>query len=169
MAQALRITASDSVATLLGAAAAGETVEAGDDHVVAAGAVPKGHKIALVDLAARDPVIKFGFPIGHATRSIARGEHVHSHNLSTDLSGTLDYQYRPHPDSTPAPASTAMFQGYRRADGRVGTRNEIWILPTVGCVGRTAERIAKAAGPLVAGQVDGGFAFAPPFGGSQFG
>jgi altronate hydrolase len=169
VAQALRITASDSVATLLSDAAPGETVEAGAEQVVAAGAVPMGHKIAVADLAAGDPVIKFGFPIGHATRPIARGEHVHSHNLSTDLSGTLEYRYRPHGDVAAAPDSAATFQGYRRADGRVGTRNEIWILPTVGCVGRTAERIAKTAAPLVIGQVDGVFAFAHPFGCSQLG
>jgi altronate hydrolase len=169
VAQALKITAGDSVATLLGDAAAGDVVEAGNDRVIAAGPVPMGHKIAVTDLAAGDPVIKFGFPIGHATQPIARGEHVHSHNLSTDLSGTLEYRYRPHGDVAAAPASTAAFQGYRRADGRVGTRNEIWILPTVGCVGRTAERIAKTAAPLVEGQVDGVFAFAHPFGCSQLG
>jgi altronate hydrolase len=169
VAQALKITASDSVATLLSDAAAGDVVEAGSDRVIAAGPVPMGHKIAMADLAVGDPVIKFGFPIGHATQPIARGEHVHSHNLSTDLSGTLEYRYRPHADAPAAPVSTATFRGYRRADGRVGTRNEIWILPTVGCVGRTAERIAKTAAPLVAGQVDGVFAFAHPFGCSQLG
>jgi altronate hydrolase len=169
VAQALRITASDSVATLLGDAAAGEIIAAGAEQIVALAAVPMGHKIAMADLAPGDPVIKFGFPIGHATQPIARGGHVHSHNLSTDLSGTLDYRYRPHAVVAPVPATTATFQGFRRADGRVGTRNEIWILPTVGCVGRTAERIAKTAAPLVAGQVDGVFAFAHPFGCSQLG
>lgn len=169
MTQALRITAKDSVATLLDDVAAGETVMVEAGPLVAVGGVPRGHKIALVDLAPGDPVVKFGFPIGHATQAIARGEHVHSHNLATDLSETLDYRYHPQLAAAPVPASTATFQGYRRADGRVGTRNEIWILPTVGCVGRTAERIARAARRRVEDKVDGVFAFTHPFGCSQLG
>jgi altronate hydrolase len=113
--------------------------------------------------------VKFGFPIGRATALIRAGDHVHSHNLTTGLSGTLDYRYDPHAEPRAPTSGARTFLGYVREDGRVGTRNEIWILPTVGCVGRTAERIAAAAGPRHAGEVDGVHAFAHPYGCSQLG
>jgi len=167
--KALQISAGDSVATVLDDVVAGEEVVAGQERVTARADVPRGHKIALADVVAGAPVMKFGFPIGHATQPILRGDHVHSHNLATDLSGTLDYRYSPgeHQDASAAGGGT--FQGYVRADGRVATRNEIWILPSVGCVGRTAQRIAAAASQRFAGQVDGVHAFAHPFGCSQLG
>lgn len=132
------------------------------------GPVPRGHKVALLPIAAGDAVVKYGFPIGHATRAIAPGEHVHSHNLATALTGALDYRYTPVAPE-PAAASDATFRGYRRADGRVATRNEIWVLPTVGCVARTAERIAARSAETHAGAVDGIHAFQHPFGCSQLG
>jgi altronate hydrolase len=166
--RALQIDPADSVATLIDPVSAGESVEVRKAVLTARNDIPRGHKIALVDIAAGADVIKYGVPIGHATRAIAAGEHVHTHNLATNLSGTLDYRYRP-----TAPATTAgdmpTFQGYRRADGRVATRNEIWILPTVGCVGRTAQRIAALSAERHADAVDGVLAFAHPFGCSQLG
>jgi altronate hydrolase len=113
-------------------------------------------------------VIKYGFPIGHATQPIAPGDHVHTHNLATSLEAAADYRFE-----GAAAAGVARevpgFLGYRRADGRVGTRNEIWVIPTVGCVGRTAEKIAARASERHAGRVDGVHAFAHPFGCSQLG
>jgi altronate hydrolase len=169
MTTALKIHSADHVATLLEAAAAGETIEADGIPVVARADIPKGHKIALRDVATGENIIKFGFPIGRATAPIAIGDHVHSHNLATGLSGTLDYRYDPHADPRAVSPSARTFLGYVREDGRVGTRNEIWILPTVGCVGRTAERIAAQAGRRHAGEVDGVHAFAHPYGCSQLG
>jgi altronate hydrolase len=169
MTTALKIHSSDHVATLLEAAAAGERVEIGGAHVVARADIPKGHKIALRDIATGEEVVKFGFPIGRATAPIEAGDHVHSHNLATGLSGTLDYRYDPHAEPRAPTSGGPTFLGYVREDGRVGTRNEIWILPTVGCVGRTAERIAAEAGRRHAGQVDGVHAFAHPYGCSQLG
>lgn len=166
---ALKIHSSDHVATLLGPAAAGESVEIGGVRIVARVDIPKGHKIALTDIADGAEVKKFGFPIGRATAPIAVGDHVHSHNLATGLSGTLDYRYDPHAEPRAPTPDARSFLGYVRADGRVGTRNEIWILPTVGCVGRTAERIAAAAGRRHADEVDGVHAFAHPYGCSQLG
>jgi altronate hydrolase len=130
--------------------------------------VPKGHKVALRPIEVGAPVHKFGFPIGRATRAIAPGEHVHTHNVATALETSGSYAYRPAFEAAPA-ASGPSFLGYRRADGRVGTRNEIWILPTVGCVGRTAEKIAERAAKRFEGRVDGIHAFAHPFGCSQLG
>ncbi len=165
MTQALTIAPGDSVATLLEDAHAGDIV----GGVVLTADVPRGHKIALTALAPDQPVVKFGFPIGRARRAIRPGEHVHSDNLATGLSGTGSYTYDPIVPAAADARSAATFEGYVRADGRVGTRNEIWILPTVGCVARTAERIARQAGAALAGQVDGVHAFTHPHGCSQLG
>jgi altronate hydrolase len=132
--------------------------------------VPKGHKVALRDIAAGEAVHKFGFPIGRATADIATGEHVHTHNLATALRARNDYAWQPAGEAVqPQPAEASGFLGYRRADGRVGTRNEIWVIPTVGCVARTAEKIAARAAVRHAGRVDGIHAFGHPFGCSQLG
>jgi altronate hydrolase len=165
MSKALTIAAGDSVATLLEDSQAGESVAG----VVLTAAVPRGHKVALMPIAAGAPVIKFGFPIGRARCDIAAGEHVHSENLATGLSGTGSYHYAPRAVPPADAPSTATFEGYVRADGRVGTRNEIWILPTVGCVARTAERIAKRAAAALPPHIDGVHAFTHPHGCSQLG
>jgi altronate hydrolase len=130
--------------------------------------VGRGHKVALRPIASGEAVIKFGFPIGTATADIAPGEAVHSHNLATALETEGSYRRGAAPeahDPVPAPG----FLGYARADGRVGTRNEIWVLPTVGCVARTAQKIAARADAIHAGRVDGVHAFTHPFGCSQLG
>ena len=166
--RALQISPGDGVATVIDPVAAGEAVSVGDRTLIAAEPIPRGHKIAVADIAAGADVIKYGVPIGHATQPIAAGHHVHSHNLATNLAGTLDYRYRPAIPAL-APSDVPTFQGYRRADGRVATRNEIWILPTVGCVGRTAQRIAQLSADRHAGAIDGVLAFPHPFGCSQLG
>ena len=159
---AFQVDPRDDVAAALREIKAGESVLG----VTAIQDIPMGHKIALHDLAEGQPVLKFGFPIGHATRAIRVGEHVHTHNVATSLEGAGAYLYRPAPDpAEPGPVPT--FHGYVRADGRVGTRNEIWILPTVGCVARTSTKIAEIANRQAAGRVDGVHAFPHPFGCSQ--
>src|SRR5206468_1160461 len=115
------------------------------------------------------PRRKFGCPIGELTAAAGAGGHVHTHNLKTLLSGVEGYSYAPAATEPLGIAETQSFGGYRREDGRVGTRNEIWILPTVGCVGRTAQKIAAIAGARHARHVDGVHAFAHPFGCSQLG
>jgi altronate hydrolase len=169
MVRAIRIGAEDDVATLIEDAAVGDIVIADDERVVAREPVPRGHKIALAARAPGEPVIKYGHSIGRAAAAIVPGDHVHAHNLSSGLAGEQTYTYRPQFVVADAARATPAFMGYRRDDGRVGTRNEIWILPTVGCVARTAERIARAAEAQVAGLVDGVHAFAHPFGCSQLG
>jgi len=165
----LRLDPRDDVAVALRPLAAGESVEIDGHPVTIAEEVPHGHKIALHAMAAGDKVHKFGWPIGVLTAPVAAGAHVHSHNLSTLLSGVEGYGYAAADDGPVEAPESPDFLGYRRADGRVGTRNEIWILPTVGCVGRTAQKIAAAAQALHAGRVDGIHAFAHPFGCSQLG
>ena len=164
---ALRIDPRDDVAVALRPPAAGDPV---GDQVRAAADIPAGHKVALRAIAEGEPVRKYGWPIGRATRAIAAGDHVHTHNLATALSGLEAYAYAPAAtEPPPAAAEPLAFQGYRRRNGRVGTRNEIWILCTVGCVARTAERIAAEAGRRFKGRVDGVHALTHPFGCSQLG
>jgi altronate hydrolase len=168
MNRALQIHPADSVATLLDDAVAGASVQVGDRAIVARADIARGHKIALVEMRAGQDVVKYGAPIGHASHDIAPGDHVHSHNLATNLSGALDYRYGPSP-APQARSEAATFMGYRRPDGRVATRKEIWVLPTVGCVGRTAQRIAQGAQHHVGAAVDAVVAFPHPFGCSQLG
>jgi altronate hydrolase len=130
--------------------------------------IPFGHKIALCDIGAGRDIIKYGYPIGHALRNIKAGEHVHTHNLKTNLSGVVEYAYRKNQNVyTEKPVRT--FDGYLRKDDKVGIRNEIWIIPTVGCVNKTAELIQKEAGQKFGHLCDGIFAFTHPYGCSQMG
>lgn len=162
----LRIDPRDDVAVAVRGLAAGDSVA---DGVTARAEVPAGHKVALRAVAKGEPVRKYGWPIGRATADIAAGDHVHTHNLTTSLAGLEAYSWEPAaPEPLPAPEGRT-FLGYRRRDGRVGTRNEIWVLCTVGCVARTAQKIAEAANRRFAGRVDGVVALTHPFGCSQLG
>ncbi len=138
------------------------------DGVAAKTDIPQGHKMALSALAENDQIIKYGFSIGHATGPIAPGEWVHTHNMKTNLSGEMEYTY--HPDlHYPAPQTPGTFLGYRRKDGKVGIRNEIWIIPTVGCVNDVAKALVRENQDLVRGSIDGLYTFPHPFGCSQTG
>lgn len=170
MPKALKIAPKDDVLTLLTDGALGDTLSFDGGSIRLEDGVARGHKVAIRAIECGALVHKFGFPIGRASQPIAAGAHVHTHNLTTALSGQDSYEFMPGNVATPMRAAApATFMGYRRADGRVGTRNEIWILPTVGCVARTAERIARQAGERVAHLVDGVHAFAHPHGCSQLG
>ncbi|MFG6281807.1 UxaA family hydrolase [Sphingomonas sp. S6] len=176
MARAWKVAPTDTVATMLDDARAGDTLTvdgaAGDaigSVITLADDIARGHKVALLPMGIGASVLKYGFPIGHATAAIQPGAHVHSHNLSTALDATLDYRYAPTPAATLPQVEAPTFMGYRRADGRVATRNEIWVLPTVGCVARTAQRIAAGAAAQVGDAVDGVHAFTHPHGCSQLG
>lgn len=119
-----------------------------------------GHKYALRDIKAGEHIIKYGNSIGHATVDIMAGEHVHTHNVKTNLSGNLEYTYSPTVAEYNPTTSERTFMGYVRENGEVGIRNDVWIVNTVGCVNKIAERIANATGAL---------AFPHPFGCSQLG
>jgi altronate hydrolase len=165
----LQLHRADDVAVALSALEAGRQVDAGGATIVLAEAIPKGHKFALRALAAGETVRKFGWPIGRMRAAARAGEHIHVHNVETLLEGVEGYAYRPIEGERLPADLAARFMGYRRADGRVGTRNEIWILPTVGCVARTADRIASIAHARHAGAVDGVYSFGHPHGCSQLG
>jgi altronate hydrolase len=165
-----RVDPADPVAVALQPLQPGDRLQGDAGEVRVTQPVPQGHKVALRPIAPGEPVLKYGFPIGRAKQAIAAGEHVHAHNVATALSGTEAYEWAPEPSSArPLPRVPTGFMGYPRRDGRVGTRNEIWILPTVGCVGRTAQKVAEAANRRFSGRTDGVHAFVHPFGCSQLG
>ena len=149
------------------------------EHIMLAGRdielkndISRGHKFALHALAPDEPVLKYGYAIGRAKQAIAPGEHVHSHNLKTDLQGEGCYNYQRLPIYE-LPSVDASFEGYVRANGDVGIRNEIWIIPTVFCVNNVARVLEKyALQKLSSGQfahVDGCLALTHPYGCSQMG
>ncbi len=119
-----------------------------------------GHKYAARDIKCYENIIKYGNPIGHATSDIKKGEHVHTHNVKTNLSGNLEYSYSPEFFDIPKEDASRTFMAYVRENGDVGIRNDVWIVNTVGCVNKLSERIAAATGA---------FAFPHPFGCSQLG
>ena len=130
--------------------------------------IPAGHKRALKAIKKGEPIIKYGNPIGIATADIAEGEWVHIHNLKTGLGDLLEYTYEPEVKPL-AEQKTATFMGYKRLDGKVGIRNEVWIIPTVGCVNNIAQIIERKSQDLIKGSVEGIHAFAHPYGCSQLG
>ncbi|MDR2103449.1 MAG: altronate dehydratase family protein [Treponema sp.] len=171
----------DNVAVVLSALKKGETLSLTDParEITAADDIPLGHKIALRDIKAGEGIIKYGFPIGGASSGIKKGAHVHTHNVRTLLSETPEYQYRPFfpaaadmPDAggPSAPGDIPEIRAFRRKDGRIGIRNEIWIIPTVGCVNKTAEILAHwADGEFKGMNIDGVYAWTHPYGCSQMG
>lgn len=140
--------------------------------VIATQEIPAGHKMAIRDIAAGGQVIKYGAPIGNAKETISAGQWVHVHNLKTALGDLLEYVYEPvamPKDEAAKNSGELTFQGFLREDGTVGVRNEIWIIPTVGCVNNVATALAKRANAYVHGSVEEVIAFPHPYGCSQMG
>lgn len=167
----LKINDRDNVAVATVDVAKGQSLVVDENTIIAVQAIKPGHKIALRRIPSGEPVIKYGFPIGTAKIDIEASEWVHTHNVQTGLNDMLKYTYSPSGGALPNKLSNKTFQGYRRADGKVGTRNEIWIIPTVGCVNRNARIIAETASKRLVAEmgVDGVYAFEHPFGCSQMG
>ena len=163
----IQINPQDNVCVALAPISAGTQINAGTT-VTTLEDIPQGHKIALADIKEGEKVIKYGFPIGVAKQDIKAGSWVHVHNVKTGLGDVLDYEYNPS-GSELEPTEHAHFMGYRREDGRVGVRNEIWIIPTVGCVNSIASALEKQAKSLAVGTVEDIVAFPHPYGGSQMG
>ncbi|MFW5973704.1 MAG: UxaA family hydrolase, partial [Bacteroidota bacterium] len=160
------------MAVAVEALSSGVSIAIGGVNVALRQDIPEGHKFALRRLDKEDVVIKYGHELGRLTGAVEAGDWIHTHNLRTALEPGARYVYEPTPHIGKQPVRTESaptFMGYRRRDGRVGTRNEIWIVNTVGCVNRSAERIAAMANQLFAGRVDGVHAFAHPYGCSQLG
>lgn len=139
----LKINPADSVVVCLRAMKAGETVTDGDKEIKLLQDTPAGHKVLLTDKKEGEDIIKYGYPIGHAAKNLKAGEWVNENNLKTNLAGTLEYTYNPVDEKLSIPVENRTFKGYVRKNGDVGIRNEIWIVPTVGCVNGIAEQLAK--------------------------
>jgi altronate hydrolase len=146
----------------------GTVINTDDTAVTVLENTGRGHKIAIRDIGIDEPVIKYGNQIGIAKKEIRAGSFVHTHNVRTALSESVSYEYEPVFNEPPA-LKRRSFMGYRRGKGRVGIRNELWIIPTVGCVNSVAERLVKDNQDLVAGTVEGLYCFTHPYGCSQMG
>ena len=164
----IKIHENDNVIVAIKEIAAGETVNAGGVQVTAGETIPAGHKMALCDIAEGGDVIKYGFRIGNAKEAVKAGAWIHTHNVKTALGDLLEYSYEPTPVKEEA-TSDAAFMGYNRPDGKVGVRNEVWVIPTVGCVNNVASALAKAANGRLKGSVEEVIAFPHPYGCSQMG
>ena len=139
----IKINPADSVVVCLKDLRNGETITVDGRNVILNQDTPAGHKVLIKDATAGTDIIKYGYPIGHAKEDLRAGDWVNEHNLKTNLSGTLEYAYHPVKEQPQHSDEKRSFQGYVRKNGDVGTRNEVWIVPTVGCVNGIAERLAE--------------------------
>lgn len=164
----IKINPLDNVAVALTDLKKDELVNIDNEDIVLLEDVSQGHKFALNDIKKDENIIKYGMEIGHATVDIKKGEHVHVHNIKTNLSDILNYSYNPVTFKMPE-ALNKTFMGFKRSNGEVGIRNEIWIIPTVGCMNSVGEAIERQAQKYIKGSIDGIFAFKHPYGCSQMG
>ena len=164
----LQIHPKDNVAVALAPLSAGTSVELEGKTLTLAEDIPQGHKFALVHIAKGEQIIKYGYPIGLAKEDIQPGCWVHIHNIRTGLGDLLTYTYDRQAVEL-EPTEERFFQGFRRKDGKAAVRNELWIIPTVGCVNNIATAIERKAQYLVSGSVEAVAAFPHPYGCSQMG
>lgn len=164
MSKLFKINDKDNVAVALEKLKKGEII----DNIKLLDDIPFGYKVLLNDLKNGENIIKYGNPIGHLTIDCKKGEHIHEHNLKTNLSDIIEYKYCGENEYKPKKCDVT-FNGYLRQDGRAATRNEIWIIPTVGCVNNTAKRLEKIGQDIIGDGCDGVFAYTHPFGCSQLG
>lgn len=139
----IKINPADSVVVCLHELKKGDTISIDSRKVTVLQDTPAGHKILITDKEEGEDIIKYGYPIGHAKQKMTAGEWVNENNLQTNLSGTLTYEYHPVNERLSIEKEDRTFMGYIRKNGEVGVRNEIWIVPTVGCVNGIAERLAE--------------------------
>lgn len=172
----LKINPADNVAVAINPLTAGTTVNVDGDEITLVADIPAGHKFALRDIADGENVIKYGFPIGHTRHAVKRGAFLDHNDIKTNLEGQLDYSDISIDNPSPATPGAALqgkettFMGYERPDGQVGIRNEIWVIPTVGCVNGIAKQIVdRLNAETKAEGVDGIFAFPHNYGCSQLG
>ncbi len=170
MTAVLKINPADNVAVAIEAQKAGDTILVNGNEITLQEDIPVGHKIALENLSAGENVIKYGYPIGHVTCNVNKGTWLNEHNIKTNLAGLLEYTYQPVSHELNLPECSLTFKGYRRANGDVGIRNEIWIIPTVGCVNGIANQLAEQLRQETAAEgVDAIVAFPHNYGCSQLG
>ena len=139
----IKINPVDSVVVCLRPFAKGEKFEIDGKQITVRQDPPAGHKLLIVDAPQGTNIIKYGYPIGHSMMDLKAGEWVNEKNLKTNLSGTLSYEYHPVSEKLNIKKENRTFKGFIRKNGEVGIRNEVWIVPTVGCVNGIAERLAS--------------------------
>lgn len=164
----IKIHGKDNVAVAIAPIPGGSEISISGTDITLAENIPQGHKFALLPIKKGETILKYGNPIGTASRDIQQGEWVHTHNIKTTLGEVLEYTYEKCTDFIMS-KEDAFFQGFVRENGRAGVRNEIWVIPTVGCVNNVAEKIALLAKEYVKGTVDEAVAFPHPYGCSQLG
>lgn len=139
----IKINPADNVLVCLKALPQGTTLQVDGKEITLLQDTPAGHKVLLEDVPQGTDIIKYGYPIGHVREDLKAGQWVNEKNLQTNLSGTSEYEYRPVGEDVENPLENLTFKGYQRASGEVGVRNEIWIVPTVGCVNGVADRLVR--------------------------
>ena len=168
----LKINENDNVVVALNAIPQGETITvevSGESRqITAREEIPAGHKMAICEIPAGGEVIKYGYRIGNAKEEIPAGAWIHTHNVGTALGDLLEYSYEP-VAAEETRTEDVTFMGFNRPDGKVGVRNEIWVIPTVGCVNNVATAIARQANAFIKGTVGEVIAFPHPYGCSQMG
>lgn len=170
MKKQIQINPADNVAVAIDSLSAGDKIAIQAYEITVREEIPAGHKVALQDFNPGDPVIKYGFPIGHACDSIKAGSWVNEKNIKTNLEGLQEYVWQPQEIRMDIPDKGLTFEGYRRKNGEVGIRNEIWIIPTVGCVNGIANQLAETLRRETNGTgVDAIVAFPHNYGCSQLG
>ncbi|MDE6089460.1 MAG: altronate dehydratase family protein [Duncaniella sp.] len=172
----LKINPADNVAVAINPLTSGTTVNVDGDEITLVSDIPAGHKFALCDIAEGENVIKYGFPIGHTRHEVKRGAFLDHNDIKTNLEGQLDYSDITIDNPSPAApgaankGTEATFMGFERPDGQVGIRNEVWVIPTVGCVNGIAKQIVDRLNTETKAEgVDGIFAFPHNYGCSQLG
>ena len=134
----------DSVAVALKDLSKGQVFNTSNGQITLKEDIQRGHKFALQDIAVNTKIIKYGFHIGHATKNIGKGEWVHTHNMESNLDlSEMNYTYNPIPDDNNAPVDSRTFMGYKRANGKVGIRNDLYIVPMVSCVDSLLDIVLK--------------------------
>lgn len=165
MSKLYKVNAADNVAVAL------EPIEKGTmaDGIKIKDDIPFGHKVLLTDIKQGENIIKYGNPIGRLVCDTAAGSHIHEHNLKTNLSDVKDYNFGIISNPYSFENTGLTFNGYVRPDGKAATRNEIWIIPTVGCVNNTVRTLEREADRMAFDECDGVFAYTHPYGCSQMG
>ncbi|NOW03383.1 UxaA family hydrolase [Clostridium beijerinckii] len=143
MKEIIKINEKDNVVVALRDLSKSEIIEVENKKIEIKEDIKRGHKVAISDFKVDDNVIKYGYPIGHAIKDISLGEWIHTHNIKTNLDGIMEYNFNQQLKQVSIENRNLTFDGYKRANGNVGIRNELWIVPTVGCVNGIGERIIE--------------------------
>ncbi len=169
MLSVIKINENDNVAVAVNKISKGEIINISGTEIKAEDDIPAGHKIAIYDIENGKDIIKYGFPIGISKNDIKKGQWVHTHNIKTKLDKILNYDYKPNFKEPINNKKEYKFMGYKRDNGSVGIRNEVWIIPTVGCVNAIADQIARNSQKFKTDNIDGIFSYSHPYGCSQLG